>query len=97
MVFAGVRALIVAMLDDFLIVCPRTPNDSDESVLQRGEAEGAAFDRELKMLGLPKAVSKDQAASFTTIWCGIRYHNKETAISVPAKKWTKFKAFTEQT
>ena len=67
--------------------------DSDESILQRGEAEGAAFDRELKMLGLPKAVSKDQAASFTTIWCGIKYQSKETAISIPAKKWTKFKTF----
>ena len=93
MVASGVQALTVAMLDDFLIVCPRTSKDSDESVLQRGEAEGAAFDRELKMLGLPKAVSKDQAASFTTIWCGIKYHSKETAISVPAKKWTKFKVF----
>ena len=76
-------------------MCPRTSKDSDESVLRRGQAEGAAFDRELRMLCLPKATSKDQAAAFTTIWCGIKYHSKETVISVPEKKWTKFKFFLQ--
>ena len=90
---SGVQALMIAMLDDFLIVCPRALKDTDESVLRRGRAEGEAFDRELKALGLPKAVSKDQKAAFTTIWCGIKYHSKETVISVPEKKWIKFKNF----
>ena len=95
MVVSGVQALTVAMLDDFLIVCPRTSKDSDESVLRRGQAEGAAFDRELKMLGLPKAANKDQAAAFTTNWCGIKFNSRETVISVPEKKWTKFKDFLQ--
>ena len=75
MVASRVQALTVAMLDDFLIVCPRTSKDSDESILRRGQVEVAAFDIELMMLCLLKAASKDPPAAFKTIWCGIKYHS----------------------
>ena len=88
--------MTVAMLDDFLIVCPREETDTDESVINRGRREGELFDKVLLELGLPKAVSKDQPAAFTTDWCGVRYFSKENMIGVPDKKWEKFRKFFKE-
>ena len=63
----GVKAMSVAMLDDFMLVCRRRTTDTDESVLSRGRLEVGKFDKLLAELHLPKAPEKDQTAKFSTI------------------------------
>ena len=63
----GVKASTVAMLDDFLLVSPRGPGDTDEETLLRGRRKGALFDKLLTDLKLPAAVEKSQQAAFTTV------------------------------
>lgn len=90
---AGMKALTVAMLDDFLLVCPRQPKDSDQDALNRGRPEGEFFDKVLRELILPKAVSKGQPTAFTTNWCGVQFFSKEAIFGIPKKKWDKFTKF----
>ena len=90
---AGMIALAVTMLDDFLLVCRRQHKDSDQDALDRGRREGEIFDKVLRDLRLPKAVSKDQPVVFTKNCCGVQYFSKEAILGIPKKKWNKFTKF----
>ena len=83
---AKVKADMVPMLDDFLIVVPREEGDSDELTISRGKQEGQKFDALLHDLNLPKAPEKDQQAAFTTIWYGLLFDSKNQVYGIPEKK-----------
>ena len=83
----GVKANIIVMLDDFLLVVPRGCQETDSDLLQRGEKEGKKFDQLLSQLHLPKAPAKDQNAAFSTIWCGVEFFSKTRLIGIPKTKW----------
>ena len=83
----------MAMLDDFLLVSPRKPEDTDEDTLARGRKEGALFDSLLKELNLPPAVEKSQPASFSTVWCGVEYFSKTRYYGAPRAKWENLRAY----
>ena len=81
--------MTVVMLEGFLIVCPRKQSNSDQDALKRERHEGESFDKVLRELRLPKAVSKDQPSTFTTNWCEVQYHS-------PMKRWERFAKFFEE-
>ena len=85
----GVPGRSVAILDDFLLICPRKRNESDESVLMRGEQMCGKFDAFLRDINLPKAPEKDQKPGFSTVWFGLAYYSKEGLIGITQKKWRK--------
>ena len=57
--------MMVTMLDHFLIVLPRKPEDLDEDALLEDKPRDG-FDNILLDQGLPKALSIDQPAVFVT-------------------------------
>ena len=83
-----VKAKIVAMLDDFLLVVPKLSAETDADTLRRGKQAGVDFDKLLKRLNLPKAPTKDQGAAFSTVWCGIEFFSKTRLVGIPEAKWT---------
>ena len=93
----GVKALTVAILDDFLLVVKRRKAETDDNVLARSIDAVQRFDNLLFRLNLPKAPEKDQAPSFTTIWCGIEFDSKSGCYGVPKSKWKKLKSFFNET
>ena len=83
---AKVEAVLLPMLDDFLIVVPRNREETSNQALERGKAQGALFDNLLEDLNLPKAPEKDQPPAFTTIWYGLKYNSEQQWYGVPEKK-----------
>ena len=57
----------MAILDDFLLVCPRRDDETDASVLDRGKRMCKKFDDFMSTINLPKAPEKDQDANFSTV------------------------------
>ena len=90
---AGVEADMVPMLDDFLIVVPKTEGESDELTIARAEQEGQKFDSLMHDLNLPKAPEKDQEAAFTTIWYGLIFDSKNQVYGIPERKWERLAQF----
>ena len=93
----GVKAKLVAILDDFLLVCTRRKGESDDSVLERGRKAGEKFDNLLEELHLPKAPEKDQAPAFSTVWFGIEFFSKSQTYGLPQKKWENLGLFFKDT
>ena len=93
----GVKALTVAILDDFLPVVQRRKAETDDNVLTRCKEAVHRFDNLLSRLNLPKAPEKDQAPSFATIWCGIEFDTKLGCSGVPESKWEKLRSFFNET
>ena len=91
----GVRANIVAMLDDFLLVVPREKTDTDEVSIRKGQQAGCEFDKLLARLNLPKASAKDQTAAFSTIWCGVEFFSKKRLLGIPENKWGALRKWVE--
>ena len=80
----GIKANIVAMLDDFLLVVPRQSTDTDRDIILK---VGRDFDKLLARLNLPKAPAKDQCAAFTKTWCRVEYFSKRRLVGTPEDKW----------
>ena len=93
---AGVKASIVAMLDDFLLVVPREETDTDKVSIRKGQQAGCEFDKLLARLNLPKAPAKDQQAAFSTIWCGVEFFSKKRLLGIPEKKWGALRKWVEE-
>ena len=86
----SVGANMVAMLDDFLVVVPRKPFETDDQLLMPTEACTTRFDDLLQKLGLPKAAEKDPV-----VWFGIRFCTKSGIYGMPAEKWMNLRLYVE--
>ena len=70
---AGVKALTVAVLDDFFIVRPRKHTDTDQDALDRGRHEGEIFDKVLRELDYPRRFLKISQLRLQLI--GVEYNS----------------------
>ena len=77
---------LLGMLDDFLGVVYRKPEETDAQLLVRGRLAAAAFDRELIKMGIAKQGKKDSPPAWTITWLGFHLDTRHHTFGIPEEK-----------
>ena len=77
---------LLGMLDDFLGVVYREPEEKDEELLQRGRRAAVAFDQELIKMGIAKQGKKDSPPAWSITWLGFELDTRRQTLGIPEEK-----------
>ena len=77
---------LLGMLDDFLGVVYRKPEETDAQLLVRGRLAAAAFDRELIKMGIAKQGKKDSPPAWLITWLGFHLDTRLQTLDIPEQK-----------
>ena len=77
---------LLGMLDDFLGVVFREPEETNEELLRRGRRAAAAFDQELNKMGIAKQGKKDSPPAWSITWLGFHLNTRNQTLGIPEEK-----------
>ena len=77
---------LLGMLDDFLGVVYREPEETNEELLRRGRRAAVAFDQELNKMGIEKQGKKDSPPAWSITWLGFHLNTRKHTLGIPEEK-----------
>ena len=77
---------LLGMLDDFLGVVYREPEETNEELLRRGRRAAVAFDQELNKMGIAKQGKKDSPPAWSITWLGFHLNTRNQTLGIPEEK-----------
>ena len=77
---------LLGMLDDFLGVVFREPEETNEELLRRGRRAAVAFDQELNKMGIAKQGKKDSPPAWSITWLGFHLNTRNQTLGIPEEK-----------
>ena len=77
---------LLGMLDDFLGVVYRKPEETATELLQRGRRAAVEFDQELIKMGIAKQGKKDSPPAWSITWLGFKLDTRNLTLGIPEEK-----------